>query len=83
MSTLAKKEAEFIEVKKRWRLRKMAKFSLEDGEGPSFPRPKRQRPSYPSPPPPDFTMEEIVREDEESDEDEEEDDVDTSDGTWK
>ena len=56
----------------------MAKFSLEDGEGPSFPRPKRQRPS---PPPPDFTMEEIVREDEESDEEEEEDDVDTSDGS--
>uniref|UniRef100_A0A6N2KLU6 Uncharacterized protein n=1 Tax=Salix viminalis TaxID=40686 RepID=A0A6N2KLU6_SALVM len=64
--------------------REMTKFSLEDGEGPSFPRPKRQRPSSPSPPPPpppDFTMEEIVREDEESDEDEEEDDVDTSDGS--
>jgi E3 ubiquitin-protein ligase SIAH1 len=62
--------------------REMAKFSLEDGEGSSFPRPKRQRPSSPSsPPPPDFTMGEIVREDEESEEDEEEDDVDTSDGS--
>ena len=59
----------------------MAKFSLEDGEGSSFPRPKRQRPSSPSSPPPDFTMGEIVREDEESEEDEEEDDVDTSDGS--
>jgi E3 ubiquitin-protein ligase SIAH1 len=61
--------------------REMAKFSLEDGEGSSFPRPKRQRPSSPSSPPPDFTMGEIVREDEESEEDEEEDDVDTSDGS--
>ena len=59
----------------------MVKFSLEDGEGSSFPRPKRQRPSSPSSPPPDFTMGEIVREDEESEEDEEEDDVDTSDGS--
>ncbi|XP_011035359.1 PREDICTED: E3 ubiquitin-protein ligase SINA-like 7 isoform X1 [Populus euphratica] len=57
----------------------MRKFLLEDGEGSSYPRPKRQRPSSPSsPPPPEFPMEEIAREEEDSDE-EEDDDEDTSD----
>ncbi|KAB5516859.1 hypothetical protein DKX38_027507 [Salix brachista] len=51
---------------------------LKMEKGQAF-QPKRQRPSSLSPP--DFTMEEIVREDEESDEDEEDDDVDTSDGS--
>ncbi|CAK7338731.1 unnamed protein product [Dovyalis caffra] len=56
----------------------MAKFSLEDGEGSSCPRPKRQRSSSPSSPHPEFTREEIICEEEESDDDEEEDE-DTSD----